>query len=135
MQKMTSAPPTVNDAKGRVAQREAERQARSAEAMDQSNRAQMRLAKSIVMRVEAAKRRLSGLNVSEAVQVIEYANLQDRNILLLAESLGQNRAGVFVATSPVSPKLRQEYDDAVEGAPDPAPEPKPAAKAPKEKKQ
>ncbi len=60
-------------------------------------------------RVEAARFKLNGQNVAQAIQTIELTSPADRDIYLLAESSGQGRVGILRAFGPVRRSVREAY--------------------------
>jgi hypothetical protein len=65
--------------------------------------------KTLAQRVELAKDRLSGSNVSTAIQLIQGASSSDFDIYILAEEQGENRRGVLKQFGPPRNSVRTAY--------------------------
>lgn len=80
----------------RWAERDARRRANAQLAREAAQRrVERKKGVSLVEKVEKAKKRLAGVNVAGAIQVIGDASSADRDYFLLAEKYGQNRASVL----------------------------------------
>lgn len=125
MRSMVSGPPTENlSGKTRVELREEARRQRAQEAHDDAKRRALGSRLSLVDEVNRAVLKLGNANVSQAIEHIEAASNRDRDILLLAEEAGKNRATVLRAFGPVRRVVRETYDRevAMKQAPNQTPE-------------
>ena len=95
---------------GRVAQREARRAESARRARESAlRRSQASASRSIVEKVEPAKVKMNGQNVSQAIQTIQFGSEADRDAFLLAEEFGRNRTSVLRAFGPVRRAVRDAY--------------------------
>ena len=65
--------------------------------------------KSVAERVEIAKARLTGSNVTQATQIIQAVSSSDYDIFILAEEFGENRRGVLKSFGPPRNSVRTAY--------------------------
>lgn len=91
------------------------REQRRLEAQEAAKRRSEKNRKSIYARVDEAKDKLKGRNVQDTIALIELASPADREVLVLAEELGANRATVLRNPGfAVSNAVREEYARAVQ---------------------
>jgi len=116
MRTMTSASPTQNETGAeRIARRLAFRQQSIDEAMSAHKAANERLRgeHDIVSEVDAARKRLTPLNVAMSMEVIEAASDHERDILLIAEETGKNRKGMLQHFPPAQRVVKAAYEAAL----------------------
>jgi hypothetical protein len=65
--------------------------------------------KTLTQRVEIAKDRLKGSNVSTAIQLIQQVSSSDYDIYIIAEEQGENRRGVLKQFGPPRNSVRTAY--------------------------
>lgn len=83
------------------AKREAARAQAHQEAREAQERRKARNSRSLVARVEEATKLLKGRSAQDTVLLIEGKNMEDREVLLLAEEEDRNRVTVLRSFSPV----------------------------------
>lgn len=113
MNLMVPGPPSPNDAKSRVGAREAARDMRAQEALEQTRRARFREKPSIQERVESVRAKLVGRNVQDTILLMEGVSDQERDIFLIAEETGQARKSIFARFGKPRKTVRNAYLSAV----------------------